>query len=80
MTLPNMVSAAIEHLYKNYRKGFFIMAEGGGIDHLAHANDAAGVIRETKEFDTAIRVAYEFTVNIPKRHLLSLLPTTKPAA
>lgn len=70
MTLPNMVSAAIEHLYKNYRKGFFIMAEGGGIDHLAHANDAAGVIRETKEFDTAIRVAYEFYRQHPKETLI----------
>lgn len=46
------------------------MAEGGGIDHLAHANDAAGVIRETKEFDTAIRVAYEFYRQHPKETLI----------
>lgn len=70
MTLPGMVEAAIDHLYKNYRKGFFIMAEGGGIDHLAHANDAAGVIREAKEFDDAVRIAYEFYRQHPKETLI----------
>ena len=33
-------------------------------------NDAAGVIRETKEFDTAIRVAYEFYRQHPKETLI----------
>ena len=70
MTLPGMVEAAIDHLYKNYRKGFFIMAEGGGIDHLSHANDAAGVIHETKEFDAAVRLAYEFYRQHPKETLI----------
>lgn len=70
MTLPGMVEAAIDHLYKNYRKGFFIMAEGGGIDHLSHANDAAGVIREAQEFDTAVRLAYEFYRQHPKETLI----------
>lgn len=70
MTLPGMVEAAIDHLYKNYRKGFFIMAEGGGIDHLSHANDAAGVIHEIKEFDAAVRLAYEFYRRHPKETLI----------
>ncbi len=70
MTLPQMVESGIEHLYRNYPKGFFMMAEGGAIDHFAHANDATGVIRETKEFDDAIRIAYEFYRQHPKETLI----------
>ncbi len=70
MTLPQMVAAGIDFLYKHYPKGFFMMAEGGAIDHLAHGNDAAGVIRETKEFDAAIREAFEFYSRHPKETLI----------
>lgn len=70
MTLPQMVRSAIEHLYKNSPKGFFVMAEGGAIDHLSHSNDPAGVVRETQEFDAAVREAYEFYRRHPKETLI----------
>lgn len=70
MTLPQMVESGIDFLYKHYPKGFFMMAEGGAIDHMGHGNDAAGVIRETKEFDAAIRVAYEFYRLHPQETLI----------
>lgn len=47
-----------------------MVAEGGAIDHLAHGNDAAGVIRETKEFDAAVREAFEFYSRHPKETLI----------
>lgn len=60
VTLPQMVECGIDFLYNNHRKGFFMMAEGGAIDHMAHANDPSGVLREVQEFDNAVRKAYEF--------------------
>ena len=55
-SLPEMTAAAIARLSKN-PKGYFLMVEGGRIDHAAHDNLAADVIAETAEFDDAIRRA-----------------------
>lgn len=41
-------------------KGFFIMVEGGKIDWMCHANDAATVLHEVIDFDNAVKVALEF--------------------
>ena len=41
-------------------KQFFIMVEGGLIDHSLHANDAGTSVKEIINFDQAIRVAYDF--------------------
>ena len=40
--------------------GFFMMVEGGRIDHAAHAQDLAGTIYDTLAFDAAIAEAVEF--------------------
>jgi len=40
--------------------GFFVMCEGGKIDWACHANDLATMFGEMKDFDNAIKVAYEF--------------------
>jgi len=58
-SLAEMASAALERLTSG-RKGFFLMVEGGQIDWASHANDAAGTVRETLEFDEAVRAALEF--------------------
>jgi len=60
--LAEMVSKAVELL--EGPEGFFIMAEGGEVDHCAHANDAAAVLREVISTDRAVKVALEFM----KRH------------
>lgn len=70
MTLPQMVSSGVDFLYKKYPKGFFMMAEGGAIDHMGHGNDPAGVLLETKEFDAAVQVAYEFYRQHPRETLI----------
>lgn len=70
VTLPQMVRGGIEFLYENYPNGFFMMAEGGAIDHLGHANDPSGVVCEVREFDSAIREAYNFYLQHPRETLI----------
>ena len=57
-SLTEMTSKAIELLQKN-RKGFFLMVEGGRIDHGHHAGIAKLALTETIEFSNAIRRATE---------------------
>lgn len=57
-SLAEMTTKAISLLDKN--KGFFLMVEGGRIDHAAHANDPAGVYGDTLAFDTAVNVALDY--------------------
>ena len=70
VTLPLMVRSGIDFLYQKYPQGFFMMAEGGAIDHMGHGNDAAGVVCEIREFDTAIREAYNFYLQHPDETLI----------
>lgn len=71
LTLTQITTAAIDHLYdKRHKKGFFLMVEGGKIDYACHANDAAAALHETVDFDNAIRVAYEFYKQHPKETLI----------
>jgi alkaline phosphatase len=57
--LAEMTAKTLEVLAKN-PKGFFVMIEGGRIDHAAHRNDAAATIRDTLAFDEAVGVALDF--------------------
>jgi len=41
-------------------QGFFLMVEGGRIDHAAHYYDIGSVIFDTLAFDEAVKVAYDF--------------------
>ena len=42
LTLTQITTAAIDHLYdRKHKQGFFLMVEGGKIDYACHANDAA---------------------------------------
>jgi len=58
-SIEAMTKAAIDVLAKG-DKGFFLMVEGGRIDHAAHANDPTGVIWDTLAFDDAVKTACEF--------------------
>ncbi len=60
MTLPAMTQACLDHLMKNKPNKFFMMVEGGAIDHAAHANDAACEVLETLAFDESLAIAYNF--------------------
>ena len=66
--LADMVAKAVELL--EGPDGFFIMAEGGEVDHCAHANDAAAVLREILSMDKAVKVAVEFMKKHPAETLV----------
>ncbi|MDO5580455.1 MAG: alkaline phosphatase [Planctomycetia bacterium] len=53
-------------------KGFFIMVEGGKIDWMCHANDAATVLREIFEFDQAVQAARDFMNAHPDDTLIAV--------
>ncbi|CAL8096102.1 unnamed protein product [Orchesella dallaii] len=59
-TLLNMTTVAIRILSKN-PNGFFLMVEGGRIDHALHENYGQRALLEAVEFDRAIKQADEMT-------------------
>lgn len=63
-TIAEMTQCAIDSLATN-EKGFFLMVEGGKVDHCAHANDAAGALWDQLAFDDAIGVAMAFAQKNP---------------
>ena len=52
-SLSRMVHTALKILQKN-RKGYFLMVEGGRIDHAHHENRARYALEETIAFSSAI--------------------------
>jgi len=58
-SLAEMTTKALEVLSKK-EQGFFLMVEGGRIDHAAHYYDIGSVISDTLAFDEAVKVAYDF--------------------
>lgn len=59
--LTEMTRTAIE-LLKNDPDGFFLMVEGGRIDHAAHGNDPAGHLHDILAYDEAVAAALKFAV------------------
>ncbi|WP_296651236.1 alkaline phosphatase [Paraburkholderia sp.] len=57
-SLAEMTSKAIDVLSNN-PKGYFLMVEGGRIDHALHGTNAKRALDDTVAFDEAIRVALE---------------------
>ncbi len=72
LALPTLTRGAIDYLYGKGGKeqGFFLMVEGGQIDWMGHANDAAGVVHETIDFANAIEHALEFYRQHPDQTLI----------
>lgn len=71
MTLPELTETAVRFLEKkNKGKGFFLMVEGGSIDWACHGNDGATALNEVKDFDNAIKVAYDFYRRHPNETLI----------
>ncbi|WHH60280.1 alkaline phosphatase [Petroclostridium sp. X23] len=71
-TLAQMTQKGIDVLSK-YEKGFFMMIEGGRIDHACHANDAAGSILDTLAFDESVKSAYDFYLKHPNDTLIVIV-------
>lgn len=57
-SLAEMTAKSIELLSRN-PNGFFLMVEGGKIDHALHDTRAKAALQETVAFDTAIQTAIE---------------------
>jgi len=71
-TIAEMTSKGIDLL--SYDKdGFFMMIEGGRIDHACHPNDVMGAIRDTIAFDNAVKEAYEFYEKHPDETLIIIV-------
>lgn len=62
-TLTEMTAAAISSLEKgkNLTKGYYLMVEGGRIDHGHHAGQAGYALEETVEFAKAVQYAVDHT-------------------
>lgn len=52
------------------QKPFFMMIEGGRIDHAAHAHDAKSVILDTLAMDKAVKIAFDFYKKHPEETLI----------
>lgn len=59
-SLASMTDKAIDILQKN-DKGFFLMVEGGRIDHANHAGNAAGALSDTMALAEAVQTAVDKT-------------------
>jgi len=57
-TLAEMTAKSIELLAKN-PNGFFLMVEGGKIDHALHDSNVLNALVETVQFDAAIQTAID---------------------
>lgn len=63
-TLAALARAALAGLSRGGRP-FFLMIEGGRIDHAGHDFDAAGVVAETMRFDEAARLVLDWAGENP---------------
>lgn len=73
LNLPAMTGAGLEYVQGTAAqpgRPFFMMVEGGNIDHALHGNDGGAAIKEIINFDQAIRVAYDFYLQHPDETLI----------
>lgn len=67
--LKEVTAFAADRLSAN-PKGFFMLVEGGAIDHCNHGNDIAGSMREMRDFDLAVQAALDFAAKHPDETLI----------
>ncbi len=70
MTLQELTTECLAHLQKVSPKGFFMMVEGGNIDHAAHGNDGGAVVKEVINFQKSLQIAYDFYQKHPNETLI----------
>ena len=70
LTLPIITQACLDHLLRVSPEKFFMMVEGGNIDHALHANDGGAAIKEILNFNQAIDIAYQFYKQHPDETLI----------
>lgn len=70
LTLPIITETCLAHLKKYTPDRFFMMVEGGNIDHALHANDGGTTIIEILNFNDALKIAYDFYLSHPDETLI----------
>ena len=70
LRLPEMTRAGISHLKRVSPDRFFMMVEGGNIDHAGHGNDGGTSVREVLNFNEALQEAYNFYLEHPDETLI----------
>lgn len=70
LTLPALTRAGLDQLMRTSPDRFFMMVEGGSIDHAGHGNDGGTVLREVINFNDAMQIAYDFYLLHPDETLI----------
>lgn len=70
LSLPVMAEACLAQLERTSPDRFFMMVEGGNIDHALHANDGGAAIKEILNFNQALQVAVDFYREHPEETLI----------
>lgn len=70
LTLPLITETCLSHLEKYTPDKFFMMVEGGNIDHALHGNDGGTAITEILNFDESLKIAYNFYLQHPDETLI----------
>lgn len=70
LTLPALTKACLDHLMRVTPDRFFMMVEGGNIDHAGHGNDGGTSVREVINFDESLQIAYDFYLRHPDETLI----------
>lgn len=60
LTLPYLTEIGLKHMTRVSPDKFFMMVEGGNIDHAGHGNDGGTIVREVINFNQALQLAYDF--------------------
>ncbi len=70
ITLPEITEACLRQLERTSPERFFMMIEGGNIDHALHANDGGAAVKEVLNFDSALKIAFDFYKAHPEETLI----------
>lgn len=70
LTLPLLAETCLRHIEGNGHDRFFMMVEGGNIDHAGHGNDGGTSVREVINFNEALQEAYNFYLEHPDETLI----------
>lgn len=70
ISMPDITQTCLDHLLKWSPDKFFMMVEGGNIDHAAHGDDGGAVIKDILNFNEAIEIAYNFYLKHPDETLI----------
>ena len=70
LNLPLIAETCLKQLERTSPDKFFMMIEGGNIDHALHANDGGAAVKEIVNFNQALDVAFEFYKKHPDETLI----------